>query len=120
MGYAAAYLFKMRKMGMLEANEETFCAAKGGYLVRQNEAYFTLHRFAMALSGIDSVKSVHALFTESEVHVWVVLRERVRSARYAVYVAQLKSDPDFLLTLHFTDSSNTVPSDAERIEQAVI
>lgn len=69
---------------------------------------------------IDSVKSVHGLIAGAEVHVWIVLRESSRSARYAVYEAQLKSDPDFLLTLHFTDSINTVPADAERIEQAVV
>ncbi len=72
---------------------------KGGDLMRADtEAYWALRRFAYELDGVDFVKSIHGLMVGSEMHVWIVLRERTRSARYAAYTAQLKTDPDFLLT----------------------
>ncbi len=94
---------------------------KGGNLMRSDtEAHLALYRLAHELNSASVVKAVHGLMVGSAMHVWVVLRERTREARYDVYAAQLKVDPDFLLTLHFADSANAVPADAEAVATTVV
>ena len=85
-----------------------------------NESHLALYRFAHELHGSPFIQSVHGLMLGSEMHVWVVLRERTREARYTVYAAQLMVDPDFLLTLHFADSAKAIPADAEAVAPTVV
>jgi hypothetical protein len=84
------------------------------------EAHLALYRFVRELESAPPVKSVHGLMMGAEMHVWIVLRERSRDARYAVYTAQLKADPEFLLMLHFTESLDAVPKDAARVDRVRI
>ena len=89
----------------------------GAEVRRDNEAHLTVYRFVRELACAEAVRSVHSLMVGAEMHVWVVLREHSREARYAVYDAQLRADPEFLLTLHFIDTVDAVPADAERVDR---
>ena len=63
----------------------------------------------------ENVQSIHGMMVGSKMHVWIVVRENTLATRYVAYTAQLKTDPDFLLRLYFTESLNAVPDDAERV-----
>lgn len=92
--------------------------SRGGAEMRsENEAYLTVYRFVRELARSQTVKSIHSLMVGTEMHVWVVLRNNSREARYSVYDAQLRADPEFLLTLHFTDTVDRIPADAERVDR---
>ena len=96
----------------------TAVVSRGGAEVRlDNEAHLTVYRFVRELARPEAVTFVYSLMVGAEMHVWVGLREHDREARYAVYDAQLRADPEFLLTLHFTDTIDAVPADAERVDR---
>lgn len=75
-----------------------------------------LHQFALELLARDeNVQSIHGMMVGSKMHVWIVVRENTLATRYVAYTTQLKTDPDFLLRLYFTEFLNAVPDDAERV-----
>lgn len=84
--------------------------------MHDTEGQLALNRFVRELETNNAVGSIYDLMEETELHVWVVLRQASRDARYQVYAAQLATDPDFLLILHFVDSPDAVPSMAHRVD----
>ncbi len=80
------------------------------------EAHLALHRFAHALASLDALDSVYGMMVDTHMHVWVVLRDLSRPQEEAVFDAQIDTDPDFLLTIHFTDTSDKVPANAEKVD----
>lgn len=86
----------------------------------QTESHWVLQRFARELHQTTSARSLYGLVAGPELHAWIVLPENSRDARYAAYASQLKVDPDFLLTLHFVESCEAVPGDAERIDAVIV
>lgn len=89
---------------------------RGTIMRPKTEAQLALERFVRELASSNIIDSVYGQMIGPEMHAWIVMRERTRAVRYTVYDAQLKADSDFLLTLHFTDSINEVPRDAELVD----
>ena len=84
------------------------------------EAHVALYRFAHALVSLDALDSVYGMMVDTDMHVWVVLHDLSRPQEEAVFDAQIDADPDFLLTIHFTDSHDTVPAAAEKVDLRMV
>jgi hypothetical protein len=84
------------------------------------EAHLSLYRFAHALTSLDALDSVYGMMVDTHMHVWVVLHDLSRSQEEAVFDAQIDTDPDFLLTIHFTDSPGAVPANAEKVDRRMV
>ena len=84
------------------------------------EAHVALYRFAHALGSLDALDSVYGMMVSTDMHVWVVLHDLNRPLEEAVFDAQIDTDPDFLLTIHFADSPGAVPANAEKVDLRMV
>ncbi|WP_053961243.1 hypothetical protein [Sulfobacillus thermosulfidooxidans] len=80
------------------------------------EAHLALHRLAQALASLPVLDSVYGMMVGTTMHVWVVLHDLSRPYEEAVFDAQIDTDPDFWLVIHLTDSPDTVPANAEKVD----
>ncbi|PSR25050.1 hypothetical protein SAMN00768000_1438 [Sulfobacillus thermosulfidooxidans DSM 9293] len=87
---------------------------------QDTEAHMALYRFAHALASLDTLDSLYSMMIDTDMHVWVVLHDLSRPQEEAVFDAQIDTDPDFLLTIHFTDSPDTVPANAEKVDLRLV
>jgi hypothetical protein len=82
-------------------------------MARDSEARAALRRLAGALERCPDVESVHGEPCEGDWRAWVVVRTRSWDAELPIFQAHVEVDPDFLLTIHVTDSVDQVPDGAE-------
>ncbi len=82
-------------------------------MARDSEARAALRRLARALERSSNVVSVHGEHSEGNWLAWVVVHTRAWDAEIPIFQAHVQEDPDFLLTIHVTDSADQVPDGAE-------
>jgi hypothetical protein len=79
-------------------------------VVGDARARVAILRLARALKDNDNVDSVHGHKQDGHWNAWVVVRDRSWEAESPVFLAHVRVDPHFYLTMHVTTQREQVPA----------